>query len=295
MNPSFLAGCLLAVATIYGVTPVHAAALDILPGDYVALQPGQYGVTTYFYDRRLEGPYRAGSRSNRATVDAGTVALRFSGYGLVGGKTWAWSVTPLWSKAQLTEGTMPAVFGREARGAGDVRLSTTIWPLADRERGEYLGITLAWFEPTGHYSNRRVLNIGENRRKLSIAAGWSTPLASTLRLELIPELTFHGTNKDYLVGRERKQDVSVALTGYLRWRVAQQWELMAGAQTNAGGETRINGVEQNDEVRNKRLMLGGSYFFDQNTVLSLRYGSDTVARNGFRLEREWLLRVGRRF
>lgn len=176
-----------------------------------------------------------------------------------------------------------------------MRLSATLWPLADRERGEYLGFTLVWFEPTGNYSNQRILNIGENRRKLSLVAGWSTPLASALRLELIPELTFHSTNKDYLGSRARKQDATIALTGYLRWRIAPQWELLAGAQGNGGGETRVNGIDQNDAVRNTRLMLGTSHFLDRNTVLTIRYGTDAATENGFKLQREWLLRIGRRF
>jgi hypothetical protein len=78
--------------------------------------------------------------------------------------TWAWSVVPLWSQAKLVEGTMPAVFGRDAGGSGDVRISATLWPVANREKGEYLGLTVAVLEPTGNYSNQRILNIGDNRR-----------------------------------------------------------------------------------------------------------------------------------
>lgn len=273
----------------------HAAALDILPGDFVALNPGDIAVTAFFYERKTVGPYTGGNRTNNAVVRSDTTSLRLSSFHEIAGLTWAWSLTPSWSQAKLTEGVMPAIFGREARGAGDIRLSATFWPMADRERNEYFGISLAWFEPTGDYSNRRVLNIGENRRKLSLLAGWSTPVTSTLRLELIPELTYHGINDDYLVGRQRKQKATLALTGYLRWRATAQWELQAGAQGNNGGETHVNDIPQNDAVRNTRLMVGASHFPDRNTVLSLRYGSDTTVKNGFKLDSEWLLRIGRRF
>lgn len=294
MKRSLISG-LMASSLFVTAVPACAAALDIQPGDYVALRPGDYGVTGFLYERRVEGPYTAGRRTNNAAVEANVAALRITGYGLVAGKTWAWSVTPLWSSARLAEGLMPAAFGREAAGSGDVRLSATLWPLADRERGEYLGFTLAWFEPTGNYSNQRILNIGENRRKLSLVAGWSMPLASALRLELIPELTLYGTNTDYLAGRARKQDATLALTSYLRWHVAPQWELLVGAQANGSGKTHINGIDQNDTARNTRLMLGASHFLDRNTVLSIRYGTDAAVENGFKLKREWLLRIGRRF
>ena len=136
--------------------------------------------------------------------------------------TWAWSVVPLWSQAKLVEGTMPAVFGRDAGGSGDVRISATLWPVANREKGEYLGLTVAVLEPTGNYSNQRILNIGDNRRKVALLAGWSTPMTESLRLELIPEISLYGANTDHLGGRRRTQDAAAALTGYLRWRVATQ-------------------------------------------------------------------------
>ncbi|MCX8017323.1 MAG: transporter, partial [Rhodocyclaceae bacterium] len=272
-----------------------AAALDIQPGDYVALAPVDVGRTGFLYTLRSDGPYRAGTRSQSAAIEADAVALRLTGFGAVAGRTWAWSVTPLWSSAQLAAGTMPPAFGQTASGAGDVRFSVTFWPVADRARGEFVGLSLAWFEPTGAYSNQRILNIGENRRKLSLLAGWSRPLTASLRLELIPELTFHAANADYLGGRRREQEATLALTGYLRWRPAAQRELFAGLQGNDGGATRIDGLAQGDAARNTRLMLGASHWLDSNTVLSLRWGADTAIDNGFRLEREWLLRIGRRF
>ena len=277
------------------VASAQAAIVDIQPGDYVALTPGDYAVTGFLYQRSASGPYKAGNRTGSARITSEVAALRVSGFHEVAGMPWAWSVVPLWSKARLAEGTMPAVFGQDAGGSGDVRLSATLWPVADRERGEYLGLTVAWFEPTGNYSNQRILNIGDNRRKLAFVAGWSTPLTNSLRLELIPELAFYGANNNYLGGRRRTQDEALALTSYLRWRAALQWEIHAGAQFNSGGESAINNVGQNDVVRNTRLMLGVTHILDRDTIVAARYGADTHVENGFRLDSEWQLRVGRRF
>ena len=276
-------------------TCAQAALLDILPGDYVALRSGERGVTGYLYQRNSAGPYTSGTRTGNAGVSVDAAALRVSGFHDVAGMIWAWSVTPLWSTAKLAEGTMPSAFGRDAGGSGDVRLSATLWPVADVQRGEYVGLTVAWFEPTGNYSNQRVLNIGENRRKLALLAGWSTPVTKNLRLEIIPELAIYGANSDYLGGRRRTQDNTLALTSYLRWRMATQWEVHVGAQVNGGGETSINNVPQNDVARNTRLMLGLAHALDRNTVVSIRYGADTRIGNGFRLDREWQFRIGRKF
>lgn len=78
----------------------HAAVLDILPGDYVALAPGAYGVTGYLYQRNSVGPYTSGVRTGNAEIRADVAAVRFSGFNEVAGMTWAWSVTSLWSTAK---------------------------------------------------------------------------------------------------------------------------------------------------------------------------------------------------
>jgi len=274
---------------------VLAAQVDILPGDYVALPPGNFAVTGYLFQRDVVGPYVGGTQVGTARIRADVAAVRVNGYREIAGMTWAWSVTPLWSTAHLAAGTLPAAFGRDAGGSGDMRLAATLWPVADAQRGEYLGLSVAWFQPSGNYSNRRILNIGENRSKLVLLAGWSTALTQSLRLELIPELAFFGDNSDYLVGRLRKQDETLAVTGYLRWRAAPQWDVFAGAQANGGGETSINGVRQNDVARNNRLLLGVSRFFGKAAVASLRYGRDVNIENGLRLDSEWMFRISRRF
>ena len=285
-----------ALALLSGfIASANAAIVDIQPGDYVALTPGDYALTGFFYQRSASGPFKAGDRTGSARVKSEVAAVRLNGFREVAGMPWAWSVVPLWSKARLAEGIMPAVFGQDAGGSGDLRLSATLWPVADRERGHYLGLTVAIFEPTGNYSNQRILNIGDNRRKLAIVAGWSSPLTNTLRLELIPELAFYGTNNDYLGSRRRTQDETLALTSYLRWSTALQWEIYAGAQLNSGGESAINNLGQNDVARNTRLMLGVTHILDRDTLVSARYGADTHVENGFRLDNEWQLRIGRRF
>jgi hypothetical protein len=207
-----------------------AAVLDVLPGDYVPLAPGDHAVTTYLYQRNAVGPYVAGRQINNAEIGTVAAAVRFTGYHAVADKMWAWAITPTWANAELTTGTMPAAFGQKASGIGDLRASATWWPVVDRANGRYLGLTAAWLEPIGSYNNRRVLNIGENRRRFALSAAWSAPVSQNLRLELIPEAAFYRANDDYLGGSRRTQDNSYALTAYLRWHVADTWELLAGGQ-----------------------------------------------------------------
>ena len=280
------------------IAPARASVLDILPGDVVARAPGSYALAAYLAQRSSAGPYRSGALTGNARVGTDIAAVRLTGYGVVAGMRWAWSVMPSWSTAQLAEGGMPVTFGRNAAGSADVRLSATLWPVADLRGGgggENRSLTVAWFEPTGNYSNQRVLNIGENRRKLAFLAGWSAPMTQSLRLEVVPELAFYGDNHDYLNGKIRTQDNTLALTSYLRLHLAPQWEVQAGAQFNGGGETSVNGARQNDLARNTRLMLGASHLLARDTLVSLRYGVDTRIENGMRLDREWLFRLAYRF
>jgi hypothetical protein len=80
------------------VATVHGAVLDVLAGDVVAQAPGDYALTSYFAERSSTGPYKAGALAGNA-------------------------------------GTMPVTFGRYAEGTADLRLSATLWPVADRPFG----------------------------------------------------------------------------------------------------------------------------------------------------------------
>ena len=85
------------------------------------------------------------------------------------------------------------------------------------------------------------------------------------------------------------------MTGYLRWRVSPAWHVHVGGQVNRGGETRINGVDQRNPANNDRVMAGMSWLLPEQQQIVLRFARDMALDNGFRTDREILLRYQKGF
>jgi hypothetical protein len=205
------------------------------------------------------------------------------------------SVLP-WSLNTVSPAPLARALGEEARGLGDLRFGATGWLLANRESGEYLGLTGLLFVPTGDYSNRQVLNVGENRYKFTLNGGWIKPLGSGFIFELLPELVWFSDNTDYIGSRTLSQKTAYALSSYLRYRASPNWQFHLGGQVNRGGETRISNVDQNNNPDNSRLMLGSTYLTDDKSHQWIfRVARDVDTKNGFKTDSEIMLRYLKMF
>ena len=121
------------------------------------------------------------------------------------------------------------------------------------------GITGLVTFPTGEYDRNQLLNIGENRYKTTLSLGWIEPLSKTWVFELTPEIAWYGDNRDYAGKQKLEQKPSYALTSYLRYRANTNWQFHLGGQINAGGETAVDDVDQNNAAENPRAMLGATF------------------------------------
>ncbi len=272
-------------------TPARASVNDVLPADYFPLAAGTTSVAVYAYDRQFAGPYSKGVRVLDGKVDTQIAVLRAVHFLSVADKPVSLIAVLPWSQSSVGPALLAGAIGREARGTGDLRLGATGWLLANRESGEYFGVTGLLFLPTGDYSRQQVLNTGENRYKVTLNAGWIHPLTQSFIFEALPEIAWFGVNSDYVGGRTLAQKPAYALTSYLRYRATPNWQFHVGAQANRGGETSITGVKQNNAPDNNRVMLGTSYLTDNKAnQWILRFARDTDVVNGFSVRSEVLLR-----
>lgn len=269
---------------------------DVVPADYFPLANGTTSLTFYAYDRTAHGPYQDGRKMLDGTSEAQVAALRLVRFVDVGGHPFSLLAVLPWSTTTLEPPALARAFGRQASGGGDVRLGAATWLKADRASGEYLGLTALVFVPTGSYERTQVLNIGENRYRYTLNAGWIKPLGRSLVLDVVPEVAWYGDNKAYLGDHRLAQRPSYALTGYLRYQHDANWQLFAGGQINRGGETRVDGVDQRNAPDNNRAIVGATFLNDRQTdQWIVRLAKDTSIRNGFRLDQEVMLRYMRMF
>ena len=273
-----------------------AAVNDVLPADYFPLEAGKSTFSVYAYDRQQTGPYSQGSKLIDGKLSSQIVALRAGHFIKVNEMPFSLVAVLPWSQNSIGPAPLANLMGDSAQGLGDLRLGASSWLVSDREHGECFAISALVTLPTGHYNNQQVLNVGENRYKLTLNSGWIKPLSKRFIWEVLPEIAWYGDNTDFVGNRKLTQRTSYSLSSYLRYRANPNWQFHLGAQANRGGETRINGVDQNNAPDNSRLMLGTTYLTDDKLhQWILRVARDVEVKNGFKTDREIMLRYLRMF
>lgn len=276
-------------AGLLTAVPVQAGT-EIYPGDFIALPVGTQVASFYQYQRYFEGYYFSGKREGGAEVSGRASVFAYTQYGELKGMTSAWSVMLPHIQAHKTAGTLPSWFGDQSSGFSDLRLKYSVWPINDPERGRYMALTGIWQPDTGKYENAQVLSPGDNRNRFTFQMAWIEPLSKSTSLELIPEISLHGDNADY-VGAHMKQERAYALTGYLRWRFSGPWTANIGLQSNGGGDQIIDGVRQHNQPDQQRILLGVNTMLAPNVSASLRYSHDLSVENSLRIIDDWVLAV----
>ena len=144
--------------------------------------------------------------------------------------------------------------------------------------------------PTGDYDKKRIINIGANRWVFKPELAFGTPIGPTW-LEVNTYVSLYGDNEDYLGDNKLEQKPLYAVEGHYSYSFNRAMWASLDATYNKGGETRINGVNQDNQQEN--TLLGASLGF----MLSPQFGgliaySDTVSeRTGSPDVNTWTLRL----
>lgn len=283
----------IAIAAWVISTAASAAVNDIYPTDFIALPNGSLNVTIYAGHQKSSGPYTNGVRSPAGEININQVVVRASRVFSVGpNDQYAWAPVMALSQANVNANATlgNSIFGPGASGMGDIRLGNAFWFHIDRPNRTYGLIGLFAILPTGDYDSTRILNVGENRRRYVLSAGWMQPIGGKWLMEVSPEIAVYGDNDQYLGNRVRSQDASYALTTFLRYRQSDAWQFYGGGQINRGGATQINGGNPTAGPDNTRLYLGTLFFTSPKNQWQLRYSKDVKVDNGFRADGELSLR-----
>lgn len=277
-------------------TPVSAAVNDVFPTDYIALKDGTLNTTLYIGHREQQGPYVNGHKVFDGSINSSLAAIRLSYHMDIAERyTFAPVAVMSWVDSSSGPALLSRAIGDETKGLTDLRLGGTFWFHRNFDRREYAAVSLFAALPTGHYDERQILNSGENRWKWILSGGLMLPIGNRLVVDLSPEIAWYGDNNDYLVQHRLEQDTSYALTGYLRYRVTPDFQLVTGAQINRGGATSIDGRDLNNAPENTRLSLGILYLTPGRDQWQLRYSHDASTEYGFKTTNEVILRLTSQF
>ncbi|UQG59244.1 transporter [Marinobacter sp. M3C] len=271
-----------------------ALAIDVDAGDYTALPPGTNLAMGYYQFATRDALYSNGDKQQiDAGLDSQIGILRGVHFTDIGGYT----VDPqfLLPIGKLEGKDDTSTLG-DASGIGDLTLAATVWLVNKPESNTYFGITPFVYVPVGSYDRKDSLNLGENRWRYALQAGYITGLTPNISLDLVGDVTFYGENDELGAAKATlKQDPSYQLQGFLRYHMSPQWDLRTGISHTFGGETELNGVNQDDKLATTKMTIGTAWFITPALQLLANYGRDLSVENGFKEQNRLNLRVLKAF
>jgi len=267
-----------------------ASAVDVDAGDYTALPEGTNLGLLYYQHTERNALY---ADNHKVPINAGLD----SDIGILRGvhftKIGDYIVDP---QFLLPFGNVRAKddlqdLGNDS-GTGDLILAATVWLLNEPEKRRYFGITPFLFVPTGSYDKDQAINLGENRWKFALQAGYITGLTEKLTLDLVGDVTFFGDNDDYgSASVTQKQDPLYQGQAFLRYNFTERFDVRAGISKLWGGESNISDLDMDDKPGTSKFTVGTSYFVTPSTQLMVNYGQDIEVDNGFKEDSRINLRI----
>ena len=256
----------------------NAHAIDVDAGDYTALPVGTNLGLLYYQHAERDRIYSHGERVSGGTLQSDVGIARYVRYVDIGGFT----ATPqiLLPFGRLNGSDNLSALGHTS-GVGDPILAATVFLLNDQKNKRFFGITPYLYIPLGSYNKNRALNLGENRWKFALQAGYITPLTDKVTLDLVGDAMLFGKNNDYgSTGATLKQDPLFSTQAWLRYDVSTTFNLRAGVAYSFGGESKVNGVVQGDNTNTSKFSFGFGWAPAPAWQLIGTVGRDISVRNG---------------
>jgi hypothetical protein len=275
----------LVVALAVLATAPSALAQDLEPRSYANTPVGlNFLIAGYAY---LDGDVATDPSLplEDAKVHVHSTVLAYArSFGLLGTSAKVDVIVPYaWLSGTATFQGLPA--SRVVDGFADPRFrlsvnlygapALTLEEFAAYEQDLIVGVSLQMAAPLGQYDETRAVNIGTNRWLFKPEIGISKAFGPLI-LELTPSLTAFTANDDFLNGKRREQDVLYAVQGHVIYRFgAALWGSIDGTYYG-GGQTTIDGVENDDRQSNARLGITLALSVTRNHSIKL-YASKGVA------------------
>ncbi|NMC74895.1 MAG: transporter, partial [Geobacteraceae bacterium] len=144
-------------------------------------------------------------------------------------------------------------------GFGDPIVLATFWFVNDPKNKFWVGFTPWLTLPVGQYNKNRLASPGGNRWVIKPEIGIVKGLGEKAYLDLILGGEFYMDNDKYMGDNKLEQDPALQAEAHLSYDITKQWAISLDYYYTNGGETKVNGVKQNDAQSNHGL--GATLFF----------------------------------
>lgn len=181
---------------------------------------------------------------------------------------------------------------KRSSGLGDTILAAAVWPINDKERQTYFGVTLYLTVPTGKYDKLQTINLGGNRIVYDPQVALHQGFGEHWSTDLTADLIFYGDNdKAGALGQQTlSQGSSVQLQGFLNYKWTNGLTTSIGYQGYRGGRQRLDGVGNGLRTDFNEVRFVASKYIAPKFQLLGEVNHQFDARGGFRQDVGFLLR-----
>lgn len=168
-------------------------------------------------------------------------------------------------------------------GIMDSTVLATFWFVNAPKERFWVGFSPYITMPIGHYNKNRSFNLGNNRWAIKPELGIVKGFGERFYADFIVNGEFYTDNDDYFNGTtqvKKSQDPVLGIETHLSYDITKQWYLSLDYFYNYGGETKIAGVRQNDELSNHGLGVSLFWLVGSNNQLMIEYRNDFSVKNG---------------
>jgi hypothetical protein len=279
------------VAIIAALLSATACAVTVDDGDYAWAPGGTDLGVLYLQHFGGKNLYAKGQKvSGNARISGDVMMLRSVWY-----RDWGdLGVEPqfLVPIGQVrTGGTLAGV--NATNGVGDLLLLFPVHFIKDLSgRNAFVIAPWLWL-PTGHYDKRNGLNpFAENRWKFALQTGRSLKVSEQISLEIIGDVQVHGNNDDFgPTGATMKQQPLREFQTHVRYLFTPGTFVGAMVSHIEGGETRVNGVAQDDRQRLTKVLFSVGHFVTPDTQALFSIGKDISIRTGIKEDARFNFRL----
>ncbi|MCA1325193.1 transporter [Herbaspirillum sp. alder98] len=272
-----------------------ASALEVTAGDYEAFPAGSNIAMMYLqYAQRSDSFANGNKLSSNFDMNSSVALARFI------------HVVKLSDNAvldpqfilpfgQLRTGGDASVLGN-ASGTGDLIVGAPVKYVLDQNTRDVISIGPYLYLPTGSYDSNKLLNLGENRWKALVQLAYIRHFNAQWALDLVGDVTVHGDNTNYTPAHATlKQAARYEVQAHLRYNLSQATALSAGVGSIHGGQTKVNGVDQNDRINTQYARLTVTSFITPTVQWQVQYGRDLSVENGLKEKNRINLRLAKLF
>jgi hypothetical protein len=166
-------------------------------------------------------------------------------------------------------------------GMGDPMILATFWFVNDPQNKFWVGFTPWVTVPIGRYDKNRMASPGANRWVIKPEFGIVKGFGEKTYLDIIFAEEFYTDNNEYMGKSDLEQDPTFQLETHLSYDITKTWSVSLDYFFIAGGETKIDGVDQDNEMSNHGLGLTSFFMVGDHHQLLFSYRDDFSVESGW--------------